>query len=393
MESQTGSGSMGKFMSKAKPYAAMISLQFGFAGMYVITSLCLKKGLSHYVLVVYRHVAAAIAIGPFAYFMERKVRPKMTLSIFIKIAILGFLEPVLDQNLYYVGMQYTSATFASAMYNVLPAITFILAIILRRETIQIKKIPSQAKVLGTVVTLGGAMLMTLYKGPVLDLVWSSGQTHHITGSSGGGGGHKFVKGTIMLFASCFSWAVFFIVQSFTLDSYPAELSLAALVCVMGIVEGGAVALVMERNAAAWSIGWDTRLLAPIYSGIVNSGLTYFMQGMVMKERGPVFVTAFNPLCMIIVAFLGSIILGDEISLGRVIGAVIIVVGLYAVVWGKSKDPIGSPESPSIDKKKGSSELPMTAMNSEKTNSSEDYTLNGVVTHEVPAKGANDVLPK
>ncbi|KAG9451074.1 hypothetical protein H6P81_011039 [Aristolochia fimbriata] len=379
MESLKGSGSMGNFMSKAKPYASMIFLQFGFAGMYIITSLCLKKGLSHYVLVVYRHVAATIAIAPFAYFMERKVRPKMTLSVFIKIAILGFLEPVLDQNLYYVGMQYTSATFSSAMYNVLPAITFILAIILRREKIQIKKIPSQAKVLGTVVTLGGAMLMTLYKGPVLDLVWSRGQAHH---TATGGNGHNFVKGTIMLFASCFSWAVFFIVQSFTLDSYPAELSLATLVCFMGIIEGGAVALVMERNVAAWAIGLDTRLLAPIYSGIVNSGMAYCIQGMVMKERGPVFVTAFNPLCMIIVAFLGSIILGDEISLGRVIGAVIIVLGLYAVVWGKSKDPIGSlaPELPSVDKKKGMSELPMTGIiESEKTNmgGGDEYTLNGI----------------
>jgi hypothetical protein len=47
-----------------------------------------------------------------------------------------------------------------------------------------------------------------------------------------------------------------------------------------------------------------------------SGITYYVQGLVMKERGPVFVTAFNPLCMIIVAVLGSIILGDEITLGR-----------------------------------------------------------------------------
>lgn len=40
-------------------------------------------------------------------------------------------RPVLDQNLYYVGMTYTSATFASATANVLPAITFVLAIIFR----------------------------------------------------------------------------------------------------------------------------------------------------------------------------------------------------------------------------------------------------------------------
>ncbi|XP_068650656.1 WAT1-related protein At4g08290-like [Aristolochia californica] len=114
-------------------------------------------------------------------------------------------------------------------------------------------------------------------------------------------------------------------------TFSVFIKIAALVCFMGIVEGAAAALIKERNAAAWSIGWDTRLLAPIYSGIVNSGLAYYIQGMAMKERGPVFVTAFNPLCMIIVAFLGSIILGDELSLGRVIGAIVIVVGLYAVV--------------------------------------------------------------
>lgn len=47
---------------------------------------------------------------------------------------------------------------------------------------------------------------------------------------------------------------------------------------------------------------------------------------------------------------------------RVIGAVIIVIGLYCVVWGKSKDPVEP--SPSTDKLKGGSELPMT--NSSKT---------------------------
>ncbi|CAL9059111.1 unnamed protein product [Musa banksii] len=72
----------------------------------------------------------------------------------------------------------------------------------------------------------------------------------------------------------------------------------------------------------------------------------------MKERGPVFVTAFNPLCMVIVAVMGSIILAEEISLGRdlelipflleicrVIGAVIIVIGLYALARGMSSEMI------------------------------------------------------
>ncbi|KAJ0877018.1 hypothetical protein HanPSC8_Chr11g0495301 [Helianthus annuus] len=78
------------------------------------------------------------------------------------------------------------------------------------------------------------------------------------------------------------------------------------------------------------------LLEPVIGqGIVCSGVAYYVQGIIMKERGPVFVTAFNPLCMIIVAFTGSIFLAEKTYLGRVLGAVVIVAGLYMVVWGKS----------------------------------------------------------
>lgn len=51
-------------------------------------------------------------------------------------------------------------------------------------------------------------------------------------------------------------------------------------------------------------------------GIVCSGLAYYIQGVVMKDRGPVFVTAFNPLSMIIVAVMSSFILAEQMYLGR-----------------------------------------------------------------------------
>jgi hypothetical protein len=49
-----------------------------------------------------------------------------------------------------------------------------------------------------------------------------------------------------------------------------------------------------------------------------SGVAYYVQGIVIKERGPVFVTAFSPLCMIIVTVLGSFILSEVVTLGRYI---------------------------------------------------------------------------
>ena len=50
-------------------------------------------------------------------------------------------------------------------------------------------------------------------------------------------------------------------------------------------------------------------------GIVSSSIAYYVQGLVMQKRGPVFVTAFSPLMMIIVAIMGSFILAEKIFLG------------------------------------------------------------------------------
>ena len=52
-------------------------------------------------------------------------------------------------------------------------------------------------------------------------------------------------------------------------------------------------------------------------GIV-SGIVYYVQGVVMQDKGPVFVTALNPLCMKIVAVLSPFVLGEQLHLGRYI---------------------------------------------------------------------------
>ncbi|MBA0697595.1 hypothetical protein Goari_021130, partial [Gossypium aridum] len=120
-------GYLAKIFDQTKPFVAVILLQFGFAGMSLISKYALNQGMSQHVLIVYRHAVATLVIAPFALVYDRKIRPKMTLSIFVKIFLLGLLEPTIDQNLFYSGMKYTSATFTSAMCNVLPAFAFIFA--------------------------------------------------------------------------------------------------------------------------------------------------------------------------------------------------------------------------------------------------------------------------
>jgi hypothetical protein len=43
----------------------------------------------------------------------------------------NYYRPVIDQNFYYAGLKFTGPTFACAMSNILPAMTFVMAVIFR----------------------------------------------------------------------------------------------------------------------------------------------------------------------------------------------------------------------------------------------------------------------
>lgn len=79
------------------------------------------------------------------------------------------------------------------------------------EKINLKKVHSLAKVIGTGITVAGAMLMTLFKGPVVNILWySHGGGHHA--ATNGATDQNWVSGTIMLLCCIMGWSTFFIVQ-------------------------------------------------------------------------------------------------------------------------------------------------------------------------------------
>lgn len=77
-----------------------------------------------------------------------------------------------------------------------------------------KKVRCQAKVVGTLVTVAGAMLMTLYKGHVINMIWSV-DTHAHTSSAPeatSSTDKDWLKGSILLILATLAWAAFFILQ-------------------------------------------------------------------------------------------------------------------------------------------------------------------------------------
>ncbi|GLJ17370.1 hypothetical protein SUGI_0301710 [Cryptomeria japonica] len=329
-------GDISVFFEKSKPSLAMIAVQFGFAGLNILSKFALNQGMSHFVLVFYRHLVATIVMAPLAYIFERKTRPKLTLRIFCEFFISSLLGVTLSQNLYNVGLKYTTATFATALLNLIPVITFLMAIIFRVERIDIKSLVGQAKVLGTLVCVSGAMSMTFYKGIKIQL-WPS-PFHLSEHNERDGKSEDLTKGSVLVVTSCISLSAWFILQTSITKKYPAQYSSTTILCFMVTVQSAIVTLIFEQgHYGVWALGWNVNLLTAIYSGIVGSGIGFCLMTWCIKKKGPVFTTMFSPLVLIIVAIMGSILLDEKLHLGSVIGGSLIVIGLYFVLWGKGKE--------------------------------------------------------
>ncbi|MFS7961462.1 hypothetical protein Hanom_Chr08g00715331 [Helianthus anomalus] len=88
----------------------------------------------------------------------------------------------------------------------------------RLEIVKLKSLHSQGKIIGTLVTIGGAMIMTLIRGPAFQFPWTNQHNLHHQTSVNSVSTHDQIKGSLMITSGCFSWASFVIVQvSFTFE--------------------------------------------------------------------------------------------------------------------------------------------------------------------------------
>lgn len=82
------------------------------------------------------------------------------------------------------------------------------------EKVDLRKVRCQAKVVGTLVTVAGAMLMTLYKGPLMEMVWTKHVHPHRSTAPGttDSSDKDWLKGSIFLIIATLSWAALFVLQ-------------------------------------------------------------------------------------------------------------------------------------------------------------------------------------
>ncbi|BFG16491.1 hypothetical protein CerSpe_027650 [Prunus speciosa] len=303
-------------------------------GSMILNKAAMSKGTNEYIIVVYANALSALILLPYILIFHRSERPPLTLSILCRIFMLA-LFGCSSQIFGNIGIAYSSPTLATAMLNLIPAFTFILAIIFRMEKLNWRSSSSQAKICGSIVSITGAFVVTFYKGlPIIQQSISlSNSPNQLLFSSQS----NWILGGLFLAAEAFSTSLWFIMQAFIVKKYPAVVFIVFYQCLFTTIQSAAFTLVAVRDASAWELRLDMGLIAILYTGIVSSVLRYSLVTWCVWKAGAFFCSMFKPLGIIFSVIMGVTFLRDSVYLGSLVGALIIVIGFYATMWGKATE--------------------------------------------------------
>ncbi|KAF3654082.1 WAT1-related protein [Capsicum annuum] len=138
------------------PIFIMVAIDFAFAISNILLKKIILDGMNPLVFITYRQAISTIFLAPVAFFLEKNNRPKLTPQILCSLFLSAIVGASLTQYLFLLGMEYTSATFSCAFLNMVPVITFLMALPFGLETINIKHGSGIAKAFGTLICVGGS---------------------------------------------------------------------------------------------------------------------------------------------------------------------------------------------------------------------------------------------
>ncbi|KAI4298162.1 hypothetical protein L6164_031754 [Bauhinia variegata] len=323
-----------------KPFLVMIAIDSAFATVNILLKKILEEGINHLVFITYRLSISTIFLAPIGYFLERNSRPQLSFRILCYLFFSAIVGSSITQYFFLLGIQYTSATFACAFMNMVPVLTFIMALPFGLETVNIKCNSGRAKILGTLICISGAALLTLYKGKSLfnnDSHYRLATSSAVKVASSTRNTERWTIGVIALIVGTLFWSSWFILQSNIGKRYPCQYSSTAIMTFFGAIQSAILSLSTDRNLSMWVLKGKIEIITVLYSGMVGSGLCYVGMSWCVKKRGPVFTAAFSPLVQIMAAMIDIPVLHEQLHLGSLLGSILVMIGLYIVLWGKNKE--------------------------------------------------------
>ncbi|KAL6639319.1 hypothetical protein ACP70R_023049 [Stipagrostis hirtigluma subsp. patula] len=310
----------------------LVAVQLAGAAYMVAVTPVLALGLDPLFLVAFGSLSTALLTLPFALKLERKKWPlELSNRLLFQFVLLALGGVTGFQALMLHGMKMTSPAIASAMPNLAPGFIFVIAGCLGFERVDLRCRYTRAKILGTVLCLGGAVAMSVLQSPVVP----TGHALHTAAPRPHG---DWVLGCLCLMAAVLVLSGTIVLQAVTMLHFPAPFTLCSVTSLIGAVLTAAFQVVTAGSLSPGTpqISLEIMLSIVLVGGLVSSACIIF-QMWALEKKGPVMVSMFSPTQTVGSAIFSALFLGRVMKPGSMLGMVFLFSGLYIVLWAKKKE--------------------------------------------------------
>ncbi len=285
--------------------ALMVSLIYGVS--YTIAKDVMPLYVKPYGFILLRVVGATILFWAVSYFGPKE---RIQRNDFPRIVAAAFFGVALNMLTFFKGLSLTSPISSSVIMVTTPIIVLILSAIIVREKIESKKI------LGILLGLFGTAFLILYGKSV-------------------GNATNATLGNILVFINAVSYGFYLIVVKKLMDKYNA------FTFVKWIYTFGLLMVLPFGWSEYWEIKWgmipSIILWEIAFVVLFTTFFTYLFNLVSMRELKPTTVAVFiylQPLFATVFAIgLGK----DQLTMVKIISAILIFVGVYLVTVKKNKN--------------------------------------------------------
>ncbi|XP_022151081.1 WAT1-related protein At1g70260 [Momordica charantia] len=331
------------------PFVAMVAMEGTTIALTIMAKTAITYGMSTFVYVVYTNAVASIILLPYSFIFHYNHRAEpeqslFTFPILIRIFLLGFTGICVSQNLAFMGLSYSSPIVVCAMGLMIPAISFVLSVLLRRTKIEWNSRSFIVKVVGTIISIVGATTEELYLGPVV-------RQHHYSSSNFRlqfkqkllvftSTTERWILGGLLLAAASLCISLWNIIQLGVVKQYSQVMKVASFYSIVGTFMSAIVAFLVVDDSSAWRIKTSFDLFLIIATGTFSGLIRNRVQIWCMQMKGPFYVPMFKPFGILFATFFGATFFGDTFHYGSVMAAFIAGMGYYTVMWGQLNEDKG-----------------------------------------------------
>ena len=139
----------------------------------------------------------------------------------------------------------------------------------RIETVNLKRNSGRAKILGSMICVGGALLLTIYKGvPLFKHPHSQAMAPTMANAikfSSTRRAERWTIGCLALMVGTLLWSSWFIIQSNVGKIYPCQYSSTAIMSFFGVIQSVILSFSTSRDLSMWVLKGKVEIITVLYA--------------------------------------------------------------------------------------------------------------------------------